>query len=264
MNPLIYQIPLTLLLCYIKYLINTKLPNLTITTATTFTTHLIATLPSTIYHTFWNKYRRYTTHHIDRTPLQNKDIVIFVHGRNGYPTDFDPMINDLQYMIEEKYYLRSIYLGDTSFTSIEEDVEKLKEEISIYEDCSIILVGVSKGGVVVSTYFTAITDHRIKKAITISAPLFGTEIASAFPTDSKVHQALSHNNSLLLKTFQKPRSSNIYHIVPTWDTLIIPTCSAFYPTTNDKNIFHYTGILYGHNGICYSPDVIKKVAQWIQ
>lgn len=117
----------------------------------------------------------------------------------------------------------------------------------------------------VANYHINERDKRIIKTITISAPLLGTEIASAFPKNSPVYHALHRPNEKLCLTASKAlHFNNLYHIVPTWDHLIIPITSAYYFTTPKENIYYYTGFWYSHSGICYNYDIANRIANWIQ
>lgn len=254
----------TFLLAIVAFGIGVKLPNLTLETTKIFLTHFVVTLPSTIFHTILNKYRRFTIFTYDKMPLTNKNVIVFVHGRNGYFTDPYPLMDNLNYLVDEKFLLRTVYLNETADSSIEEDMDKLKKELEVYQDCSIILIGISKGGVTVANYYTLAGDIRIKKAITISSPLLGTQIASAFSNDSAVYKALSYQNDQVKTTELAAKHFNhLYHIVPRFDHLIIPTSAAYYETTPKERIYFYEGFLYSHSGICYNYDVAKNIATWI-
>lgn len=261
-------IAVVLFLIIVIYSIHQTLPNLTFYTAASVVVHFAVTSPSNIYHTLMDRYNRYITKKYDNSPLQNKNVIIFVHGRNGHHADMLPLINNLndisQKSNNEKYYLRMVNLGPTADTLIEEDVCTLKNALETYINCNIILVGLSKGGVTVSTYFLIMNDERIKGAITISSPVMGTEVANAFERNSNVNKGLGRNNTLALSMNEKAKNKSIYHIVPTWDHLIIPSHAAYYPNTHDDNIYYYTKMSYGHSGICYDPDVAKKIEEWIK
>lgn len=239
------------------------LPNLTLHTAASVVIHFTVTSPSNIYHTLMDRYYRYVTLDYDKSPLHRKNVVVFVHGRNGHHADLLTLINNLQ-NISQKYYLRVVNLGPTGNTLIEEDIVTLKNELEPYINCNIILVGMSKGGVTVATYLLTMNDKRIKGVITISSPVMGTEVASAFACNSNVYKGLRRNNQLSLSMNEKAINKPIYHIVPTWDHLIIPNDGSYYPNTNKNNIYHYTKLSYGHSGICYDPDVAKQIAIWIK
>lgn len=235
---------------------------LTLHTALSVIVHFTATSPSNIYHTLMDRYHRYTTPDYDKSALCDKNVVVFVHGRNGQPADMLPLINNIHNI--NNYYLRTVSLGPTKNTLIEEDLMTLKHELEPYVHCNIILVGMSKGGVTAATYFLSMNDERIKAAITISSPVMGTEVVDIFDRDSNVYKALGRNNTLALSMNEKAKNKQLYHIVPTWDHLIIPSCASFYPNTDKNNIYYYTKMMYGHSGICYDPDVATQIAAWIK
>jgi hypothetical protein len=68
-------------------------------TILTFLLHFILTSPSSIFHMLYNKYYKYTITY-NNTKLNNKNVIVFVHGRNGSPSDFQPLIDN----IKRKYY----------------------------------------------------------------------------------------------------------------------------------------------------------------
>ena len=239
--------------------------------------HCGITAPSLLYHGLPLKFIR--PKYISNTPLVNKNVIVFVHGRNGWHSDFDALIVNLKLLLpnnlsennilisEKKYALRSINLGETGYTSIEEDAKRLKTELKIYENCKIVLIGLSKGGLTIMKYATKYNDARLIKLITISSPLKGTQIVSLlFSQKSSVFESLSFNNSIVNQIIKDKQNLNvpIYHIVPTFDHLIIPTSSAKYDDTPDENIYYYDGYYYSHAGICFNIDVAKSIIKWIQ
>jgi hypothetical protein len=56
---------------------------------------------------------------------------------------------------------------------------------------------------------------------------------------------------------------NIYHIVPRFDHMIIPTSSTYYPTTPEEHIFRYSGY-YSHIGIPHHNDVSNSIISWLK
>ena len=56
----------------------------------------------------------------------------------------------------------------------------------------------------------------------------------------------------------------VYHIVPKWDHLIIPTTSARYDDTPESHIYYYNGSDYGHCGIAYNDEVALIICEWCQ
>lgn len=147
-----------------------------LTTLATCIWHLAVTFPSFIYHGFLNNYYRSITLAFNEEHLYMKNVVVFVHGRGGHHADFNPMINHIRNQsLLPSYHLRTVYLGDTHYTTIDQDVETLRKHMEHYHDCSITLVGLSKGGSAVTKY--APTNPCVRKVITISSPLRGTKLA---------------------------------------------------------------------------------------
>jgi uncharacterized alpha/beta hydrolase family protein len=246
--------------------------------------HSIVTLPSLIYHSLINKYRKYTSNEIHYEPLSNKNVIIFVYGRNGFHTDLKPLIDniikqspsfigqeyekDITVKINNKLYvLRTVNLGATAYTSIDEDVASLHKELEIYQNCSIVLVGLSKGGLVIARYITSNqkNSNQINKIITISAPLKGTYSALLFSPSSVVATDLGYQNKIVQQIDEKRKNiqTQIYHIVPKWDQMIIPTTAAKYDDTPNSNIYYYNGCYYSHSGIAYDVNVAKSIIQWL-
>lgn len=236
---------------------------------------LVLTLPSAIYHSLKNKYYKYTTDKKYFSSLENKNVIIFVHGRNGAPSDFIPLINNMrkkshvlsidEIEINEKHYvLRSVYLENTNYTSIEQDAASLNKQLEIYNQCSIILIGMSKGGVVAMKYATK-NNPQIKKVITIASPLNGTMVASLLPKSSSVFINLGYMNDVVtqINIERKNTSIQVYHVVTKFDFLIIPSSSAKYDDTPESNIYYYNGFKYSHAGILYNIEVAKSIIKWL-
>jgi len=127
----------------------------------------------------------------------------------------------------------------------------------MYHDCEIILIGLSKGGVVVARYVTTICDKRIKKVITISSPLHGTIMTELLPKDSLIHRDIGYLSELVRNTAAAITQCSvpIYHIVPRWDHIIIRS-------TDSDNIYHYTGF-YSHMGITHSHEIAHVIIKWL-
>jgi pimeloyl-ACP methyl ester carboxylesterase len=267
-----------------------ELPNVNLSTIGTAISHLTVTSPSLIYHGLSSIYNRYKNNGYINTSLENKNVIIFVHGRNGHYSNFDPLINNIlanpnvsvlneneltenAFQLNEIvirlnnkiYVLRYADLGATGYTTPEEDTETLKNELASYKDCSIILIGLSKGGPVIAGYAVLKGDKKVDKVMTISSPLLGTEIASLFPNSSPVNEGLSYRNEYCMKVCDGVEASDVkfYHIVPSWDHLIIPISSAYYSTTPKSHMYFYEGFAYSHVGITYSQEVANKICEWI-
>lgn len=199
-------------------------------------------------------------------PLNDKNVVVFIHGRNGHYNDFKYLINNINSLnqLTDLYILRTVDLGNTGYTSIDEDVFTLQNKLNIYNNCNITLVGHSKGGVIGLRYMTKKNDARIKKIITISSPLKGTLSASLFPLSSPVRTALGFNNKISQEIENDIVDFNsIYHIVPTWDHLIIPTSSAKYNNTPESNIYYYKDS-YSHGTLQYSLEIAQVISDFVR
>lgn len=229
----------------------------------TSASNLSVTLPGFIYYGLSNLYNRFTANKLNNAVMHNQQVVVFVHGRGGHYTDFNTLIDNLHQEPQlASYHLKMVDLGNTRYTSIDTDVARLHTELTPFQNCSIILVGNSKGGVVVMRYATTMNDYRIKKVITIASPLQGTMLASVFPQSSIVHQELKYQSDITTNIFNTPLSIPIYNIVSRWDHLIIPYESACYPTTPKERIYTYEGNK-NHAGICCDMEIAKVITKWI-
>lgn len=247
-------------------------------------TNSIVTIPSLIYHTVWNKYRAHINAHqvsgysYSSNVLQNVHIIMFIHGRNGSPSDFDPLIenikkhsllsctNNIIVNNDITYILETVDLGETANSSIDDDSEILKLKLKFYQDCQITLVGLSKGGLCAMRYATKENDPRIKKVITLSSPVKGTMTASLFPSNSSIYQNLGYQSPIIkqIDNDRKLKCIDIYHVVPKWDQLIIPSDAAKYDDVDESKIYYYNGCAYSHSGIQYSEDVCLAIMGWLQ
>ena len=245
----------------------------------TIVVHFTVTCPSEFFHALLKKYYVYALPQKDIKSTINKNVVVFVHGRNGSPVDFKPLIDNIKAKSEiiegnedtillensDVCALRTINLGNTAYTSVEQDIESLKLQLLAYHNCNITLVGLSKEGLVVMGYASLKNDPRIKKVITISSPLKGTYISHLFPQTSVVRQSLGFGSIISrdIEAAKKSLTIPIYHVVPTWDWLIVPTESAYYNDTPASNIYKYEGFYYSHSGITFCPEVADSIIKWI-
>lgn len=222
--------------------------------------HLAVTLPGLLYFTCIAFYYRF----IRDTPQfpfdPKKDTVVFIHGRGGSPNDmiylatFDPFLSD-------KYNIILASLPNTRSTSIETDSDNLHTQLE-HVNTKIILIGLSKGGLIAAHYTTR--NKQVIKLITISSPLEGTCVADLSPTHI-VKTELSHNNTLVNRISNDIANSKCatFHIVPVWDHVIIPQDSAYYKHTPQDNIFHYDGYC-SHMGIQLQSKCANKIIDWIR
>lgn len=238
-----------------------------------FISHFSLTVPSIILHGTTNLYRRLTFQGIPLITGGNTNkTILFVHGRGGHHTNFQSLINNLSKLTNE-YNFYAIDLKSNYGTTIDEEVERVKQWIDSHLDHEITLIGVSKGGVVCMRYITKYldttnnkTNRRIKRVITISSPLKGTKVTKFLSVNSLANKELGYKNDLLTEVEQQvseiKNKIDIYHVVPKWDYLIIPTDSAKYDFTPENNIYYYNG-LYSHVGIPFSNEIANRIALWL-
>lgn len=225
--------------------------------------NLFMTFPSVMYHGIIKLHRRLTSKALIKDVLEGEKVVICIHGRGGHYTDLEPLIRNLKELIPEKgYRYRMVDLGNTRNTSIDTDVAVLKRELENYIGCEITFIGLSKGGLIAMRYITTIMDPRIKRAITISSPLRGTKAANLLSKESITNKELGYNSEITRDIAGTNIHIPVYHVVPSWDYLIIPTESAAYTNTNNENIYHYRG-LYSHSGIVHSKDMANAISCWL-
>lgn len=255
--------------------------------------HFYMSFQSNVLHTIMNKYTQLIKPKNINTKLNNKNVIMYVHGRNGCYTDFKPFINiikkhyrilpqnelikngydanDVVIKLGNKYYvLRSADLGNTDYSSIDEDGMRLSNELMPYTNCNIIFLALSKGGLVAMRYVTKIHSAKntniIKMLITISSPLKGTEITMLFSRLSPVRLALGWNSQIsreIDSDRKKLKDIRICHVVPKYDCLVIPTSSAMYDDVEEQYIYHHKDKKYGHGGMMYCEKVAMKIVNWI-
>ena len=223
--------------------------------------NLFVSLKNTVVGSFYKIYHKSKAIPDDKI-IEDQTVIAFIHGRNAHYTEGDVLIKNL-YNIGIPYKIIRIDLGDTSESTIEHDADTLSDELSTLINCKIVLLGMSKGGLVASHYISTSEDPRIVKIITISSPLYGTKIANLSPSKA-VNDQLGYNNSVVLELSNKIKNINIpfYHIVPKWDHVIIPNTSAFYNFTPLDRIYFDTS-KSGHLGILNNENIANIIYSWI-
>jgi esterase/lipase len=260
------------------------------------------TLHSTLWHTILNKSRSFLyrkkinqlTHSSEPYLNENEVSLVFVHGRGGSPTDFDPLVKNLKELgIKNK--IICVDLGNTRNTHVSKDSEKLfgqlygtNSQFNINPEQSIALICLSKGGLVGLDFARNYhTKTNIQKIITIASPLHGTQLASfaadyticskyqenesnsymsyigsfVFP-NFYIMNELRHNGDFIDKLLKEfPSRIPLYNIYSTYDNVIIPNISGNIAFAS--GIFCYTGMFYSHAGILYNYDVAKKINEWL-
>lgn len=220
--------------------------------------------PAKIYerlqYLFMESYRNHPNYNLPM--LDGKDVIILVHGRGGSPSDFNSLIKHLQ----NYDHVYAISLGQNRYTTVENDSKELETQLENLTNCDITLIGNSKGGSVVTKYLSTFDDststNKIKKVITVSSPLKGTVLANFVPGTTK--QDLSYLADHLVETEEilKQHSDKIFHIVATYDHLILPADTAYFHHVPKSNIHFYTGL---HNHICLfdDPQIVSVIRDWL-
>src|SRR5580658_8451249 len=95
----------------------------------------IVTFPSTFFHGNLNKFRYYLSRRkpeilsSDKSYLDlTSELLIFVHGRGGCCTDFDPLISNLK-KLSIKNKMIQVDLGNTRNTLVSDDSKQLFDQL---------------------------------------------------------------------------------------------------------------------------------------
>ena len=216
------------------------------------------TSPSIIYHSLYDMRLRSTSkiRHISLPDGEKHNVIVCIHGRGGYPSDFQDLIDKLQPYTNQKFLAFHL---DNAHTLVSEDAIALKECLDplMPQIRSMKLIGLSKGGLIAIKY--ALDLDRVKRIITVSSPLNGTYMANNYPFCSNTRKELAYNSECSQKLKEQSKHLDIYSIVPKFDHMIIPIESTYYP--HSKTYF-YKGY-YSHAGIIYAPEVINQIKEWI-
>jgi len=195
--------------------------------------------------------------------IDNENAVVFVHGRNGHSNHFDKMIKGL-IKLGVNRTLIAINLGPTGLTSVNEDTKTLDNILKKIGTKKIILVGLSKGGLTVSNYVATYGTANVTAIITISSPLDGTMVTDNLLPEkhiARIELGYKSNFTQELKN-RLPTNIPFYHVVPTWDHVIIPCNSASIEGPNHESKVH-NDKYYSHLNIQNAPDVIDWIRDWI-
>lgn len=213
--------------------------------------HFVMTLPSLLTYMYLHNEYRSQPFFLNATEIDYTlhPVVVLIHGRGGHPNDFYPLIG----LLEGPKY--TIQLGDTHYTSVQEDADKVQELLNSCPPCRYVLVGLSKGGNVAVQ--VAQQDERVQKVITISSPLKGTRLAPWLFWSSLLQSDFAYQDSI-----SSTGNFSCYHVVPKWDHLVIPTDAAVLDDTPKENIYYYRGNIC-HQGILHDSSVLHVLKTWI-
>ena len=221
--------------------------------------NLVFTCPSLLYHGIIQKYNQWKYVPRINWKSENNSTVVYIHGRGGHPSDFDYITRN------SCFHSICIDLGNTRHTSVDEDTEELQKFLqNIDENTKLILVGYSKGGLVATRYIQKYNDDkRISGVITLSSPLRGTQSTHLLSPTSVAHKDMGHNSELTIELNNMVTDIPIYHVVPTYDHLIIPSSSTFFDSTPNTRIYNYR-VFYNHATLTFARDIINQVENWIK
>jgi len=226
-----------------------------------FLWHFILTGPSIIWHGLASLYHRIHSVPPVIPTLSNKDVIVFVHGRGGHHSNFNTLMSNLKRHLSHE--LIAIDLGHNQYTTIDTDVSVLSAAMKSLENCRITLIGLSKGGLTAMRYATTMKDPRIRNIITISSPLHGTLATKFLISSCMANKELGYKSELTQEIAANISDNyNIYHIVPRYDHIIIPTSSTYYNTTIKDRIYRYEGY-YSHLGISHNSNIAKVIVSWL-
>lgn len=184
----------------------------------------------------------------------HKTLVIAVHGFYGHYSNFAPILDLAQ---DVDLYLWDFHNGK----SIEEDVDLLHEELNKFRDKydHVVLLGLSRGGVIAIRYVIKYQDSIVDKVITIASPLRGTRTASLIPIDCPSKRDLSVSS---VSDHSYEGEVDIYHIGIEYDMIVLPISTCFLDSTPENHRYVYSGV-YGHHSVLYAREVFDKISEWV-
>jgi hypothetical protein len=246
--------------------------------------NFIVTLPSIIYHgtlSLVSKFRHDSKKDIIFNTVDSNNLILLVHGYHGHPCNFTPLINNLCIDSNIKDNWNIIAVNLNQFEKYEDNTVQNEASyiLQYIQNCNfenIILIGLSKGGLVCATAY-AMNSMKIKKVITICSPLKGTRSCDLYLP--KILDIINGNldsvrndlgfcsstssNTLNLLADTEVNYKNIFHIVPTYDHMIYPSTAALYPFVPNDNVFIYTGTMYSHIGVPFNKEIANVIIKWI-
>ncbi len=248
--------------------------------------NLILTLPSIIYHgsvSIVERFRHNSAEDIIFNVTDTNNLILLIHGYHGLPCNFVPLIDNILSIntnIKNQWNIVAVSLNkfkDYGQNTIENETDiilKYLNDNSKYDN--VILIGLSKGGLVCSNVYTKYSD-KINRVITISSPLKGTKSCDIFVPKfldkicgnlDNMRQDLGYESDISLdichKIFECPDSNlKFYHIVTKYDHMVYPSHSSQYDLTIEKNIYRYDGMIYSHVGLPFSKKIAQQIVNWI-
>ena len=236
-----------------------------------FSLHFLITFPSFLKDGSTSLFNRLLKKELPNPDINVDNIIVLIHGKNSNPRQFLNMCNYLSKYLKENnlnnFTPFGVHLPNGSESVINDAksvYEQLYQKFGSIKKRNVYIIGVSKGGVT-ACYTATIQDpvFIISKVMTVSSPLKGTLVAK-YASCETTQKELSYNNSFLIQLENsinemcKNKNLKIYHVVPKWDHLIIPTSSSRYSNTPNENIINYNGYA-NHIGIQNNVNVISQI-----
>ena len=179
-------------------------------------------------------------------------LVVAIHGFYGRYNNFTPIL-DLAKDAD-------LYLWDfPNGKSVDEDVDLLHEELNKFKDKydHVVLLGLSRGGLIAVRYVIKYSDTIVDKVITVASPLRGTVTANYIPINCPAKRDLS-----LISSQSYGGSIPVYHIGIEYDMIVLPLDVCFLDSTPDDHRYVYSGV-YGHHSVLYAREVFDKICEWV-
>jgi len=248
--------------------------------------NFILTLPSIVYHGAINIYLKFSHDKKDNlifNEVDTKNLILLVHGFHGHPCNFVPLVNNMithDTSIKNKWNIIAINLNQ--FDNYRDNTVNNEANIvinflenSAYDN--VILVGLSKGGLVCTTVYS-MNIKKIIKVITLSSPLMGTKSCDLFlpktldvlgGNNDNIRHDLNYLSSTSLTTLNTLVSNNlncnnIYHVIPKYDHMIYPSSSAKYDFAKKENVYEYDTYFSSHIGVTFDKKISIKMIEWIK
>lgn len=180
-------------------------------------------------------------------------VIICIHGVGGHVSNFSELELD-----DPMLYVN---LGDNYNNTVEQDLDITMKFLKNTEAKEIILIGMSRGGLVAAE--ASLRDLRIKKVITIASPLRGTCAVNYLrPILKKNLHEMELNSDMCKRLESKIDKSKFYHVVNKYDFFVYPPENSHYDVPDD-HIHVYSGKL-SHIGLLYDQGIKDKIVEWIK
>lgn len=246
--------------------------------------NFLITMPSIIYHgilSMMQKFKYDEKEDIIFNSINTNNLILFVHGYHGHPCNFFPLVRnifELDPSIKNEWNIRAISLNkfdDYKDNTVTKEAQLIEDYLENNKYDKVILIGLSKGGLVCTTVYAS-SKSNIQKVITIASPLMGTKSCDLFLP--KILDSISGNldyvrndlcyysstSSNTLDILIEKKDAHIFHIVPKYDHMIYPSSTAMYSFVSEGNVFRCDDAFYSHIGVPYNKKIAASIVDWIK